>query len=100
MSDRQEKIKWADHYLSEARDIARWMAWLDRECDGEAVPAGVLEDYAEDLAKSECRYRAAGLSLLAGRVRWLRRQTIYQRAWFHFDKLNSGMAAATEGGAK
>lgn len=75
----------ADLYLRSARKIAtEHPDWLESR-EGWAHP-----EYDYKLRNAYQLYVAAGLGLLAGRVRWLAQRANVVDAWEKFDRLNAG----------
>ena len=76
----------ADACVDEARKlVARHADELSARAVGWAFPTYMVH------LTTACRlYRAAGLGLLAGRVRWLSQRENVVDAWAKFDRLNAG----------
>lgn len=76
----------ADACVDEARQLAARHA---DELSARAV-GWVFPTYMCYLTTANRLYRAAGLGLLAGRVRWLSQRDNVVDAWAKFDRLNAG----------
>lgn len=89
---RQALVEKGDRRVTEARQMARHYA-----SGGGFLSQGLVYEYWQVLNDADNAYRAAGLSLLAGRVAFLARRVAeygdcenVHVAWAKFDRLNAG----------
>jgi hypothetical protein len=88
---REVNLRAADRHLLRARRIAaEHPTWVDRQRGYADV------EHARHLQAAYTFYLAAGLGMLAGRIRWLARQRgSVLDAWAKFDRLNAGGCGVT-----
>ena len=85
VQERRSNLCQADRWLRKAREIAvEHPEWIESR-KGWAYP-----EYDRCLRHAHNFYVAAGLGLVAGRVRWLAQRENVVDAWVKFDKLNAG----------